>query len=33
MDTAAFFWSEALVVLSLMTLVVIFLIRPRNELE
>jgi hypothetical protein len=33
MDTAAFFWAEALVVLSLVVLVVLFLTRPRDELE
>ena len=33
MDTAAFFWAEAVVVLGLVTLVVIYLIRPRSEID
>ncbi|MDQ6797129.1 MAG: DUF4436 domain-containing protein [Actinomycetota bacterium] len=33
MDTAAFFWAEALIVLSLIAMVVIYLDRPRGEIE
>jgi predicted membrane channel-forming protein YqfA (hemolysin III family) len=33
MDTAAFLWAEVLIVLSLVALVVLYLTRPRNELE
>jgi len=33
MDTAAFFWAEAVVVVCLVTLVVIYLSRPRREID
>ncbi len=33
MDTAAFFWAEAVVVVCLVTLVVIYLSRPRTEID